>query len=410
MREQLWKFLMNRSAAYRYWMPSRSNTLMSIVLLCVTLPLALVFVPFSIFRFLVGRKTNLYELRVQEEFGWLVDLLERVRKLQENEDQSCMVFVRASFKHKGLAHLYGEQAGCRIMWSYGLSVVLTQVVLWQPLFTQQRRLLFADNVSQFSMCEQALSPTRKLVTERRRLLHSHGISTEKYVTMAVFTSTCEETKDPDYRTKYQPRETTGTELSAGVDYLRSQGIDVVMLGFADSGKSHVPREMLRLSNLGAIGGHQEVALASGCEYFWSDFVGAQWLREPFKKPVLVTNHDEACFARWMNFSDSFRNRFIIVPVRFQTRTGHLLSFREALSMRQCFHLVGEGKLFAIRNSPTEIIEAHEEMVRRLDGTWKDGAQTLSLHQRVSEIYSGFPEYYVPRYPSTFLKRHEYLLD
>jgi len=406
----LWNFLTQRSAMHRAWSPSCSNTLLSLLMVGLALPIALLTSPYVIFRTLLNRKTILYELRIQGEFGWLVDLLERVRNQHTENHTKCIVFVRASIQHRGLAHLYRKQAGCRILWSSGWTVFLAQVVLLQPLFTQIRKVLSADVVSEFDMSEDVILPTRRLAKCRNFLLDAHGIGKRKYVTMAVFTSSLAEVQDADYQSKYQPRETTGTDLAEGVDFLRSRDIEVVMLGFGDFGKAHVPREMLRLSDFGRIGGHQEVALASGCEYFWSDFVGAQWLREPFKKPVLVTNHDEAWVQKRWNFPSSVLNRYMIVPLRFQTPSGHLLSLREAMAHGPCFQLVADGELIAIRNSPTDIVEAHKEMIDRINGRWRESARATKLHQRVAEIYSEFPEYYVPRLPSSFLERHLSLLD
>jgi len=406
----LWKLLASRSAAHRFWSPTRKNTLGSIALILTAIPFVALAFPIAALLFILGKRVQVYELRVDGEFAWLVDHLERVRERASRNRFPVVVLVRSSFRHKGLAHLYRFGSGCFILWSRGTSVLLAQILLLLPKRIIRREHIYNNNYFLLNMSTIPMVPTRKLVRVRNRTLENLGCSQSRYVTMAIFTSTDAEKNDCHYSIKYQPRETIGSELVEPVLFLRNLEIDVIMLGFPDSGKAHIPIRVPRLSEFGNLGGLHEVALASGCLYFWSDFVGAQWLREPFKKRVLITNHDEIFVPKRFNFPPEVLENYRIVPLRFQSPAGNLLTFREALNRSPCFSQFGTGKLFAIRNSPTDIICAHQEMLTLVNGEFIESDEIGELYERLERLYSDFPDFHLPPVAASFLFNHSYLLD
>ena len=236
-REFLWKLLLSRSVVHTYWSPHRGNTALSMALLLGSVPFAVVVFPLLLVRVLVGGRIDLYELRIQSQFAWLVDNFERIRGSRSGSTAGVVVVVRSTFRHRGLAHLYRSQLRCVVLWSTGFSAWCAQILLLQPKFVIKRTILHSRNYFSLDMAVEPLSPSRRLVRLRERTLAELGCNQSRYVTMAVFTSTSEELADPEYASKTRPRETIGADLAESVDFLRANGIDVIMLGFPDSGKA-----------------------------------------------------------------------------------------------------------------------------------------------------------------------------
>jgi putative glycosyltransferase (TIGR04372 family) len=208
----------------------------------------------------------------------------------------------------------------------------------------------------------------------------------------------EEERAPAQVSKSRVLESNGEVLALGVDYLRSRGLDVIMLGSPDVGPSHVPRILPRLSEFGSLGGPHEVALASGCEYFWTDNVGAWWLAFPFNRPVLCTND-----ARPLGVSQA-----VTCYVQYRTLDGELLTWRQLL-YRQIVEgrsLLGDasrGELVMVKNSPEEIVAVHQEMIERVAGTYREDAQTRQLRAKFGAVYEEFGRT-PPQASGTFLRR------
>ena len=210
-------------------------------------------------------------------------------------------------------------------------------------------ILSGENYFSLDVAVEPLSQSRRLLRVRERMLAELGYGQSRYVTMAVFTSTAEEQADPEYASRTLPQETIGVDLAEPVDFLRSSGVDVSMLGFPDSGKAHVPREMPRLFNFAKVGGLHEAALASGCLYFWADCVGAQWLREPFKRSVLVTNLEDA-IPKSHNIPHEVSAKYLLTIRRYRTLGGNLWTLREIFSYKSCFEDVAPGESEVRRSS------------------------------------------------------------
>jgi hypothetical protein len=64
----------------------------------------------------------------------------------------------------------------------------------------------------------------------------------------------------------------------------------------------------------------------------------------------------------------------------------------------------------VRNSPDEIIDAHREMIGRLNGSWSEHNEASTLAGRYAAIMSEFPKYEPWRIPTGFLAKYPYLLD
>jgi len=409
-KKLFWAFLLRRSSFHRTWEPDRGNTLLSLLLMILMFPVALIVFPLLVGRVLLAGKIRLFVLKPYTEFAFMLYMFERICGGALANRQPHIVLVRTPFRHKGLAYLYGSHLQCPICWSSGVTGLFAQIVMLQPSWIIERIELTTDDFIRFSMVDEPVNTSKRILKIRNEILSQQDVNPSRYVAMAVYTSTSEEKLDPGYVWKSVVRETIGTELVGGVDFLKSNAVDVVMLGFPDTGKAHIPRIFPRLTDFGRIGGLDEVALASGCLYFWADDVGAQWLREPFKKPVLLTNAAEV-FGPKNQFSDTAVKRFLSVPIRFQTSSGHLLTIREQLLMSpRRFESFAKGEVRIIRNSTEDIVEAHQEMLSIIDGTWVEDSQTLELSEQLERIYSEFPQYPNRPLPTKYLLRYSYLLD
>jgi putative glycosyltransferase (TIGR04372 family) len=416
IKQIIWKLLVERSAFHTAWSPRRSNTIISLALIVIAAPVAAVLKPAIAFRTRRKGKIKFYELRVYGEFAWLVDHLERLRNVVEKDSEKCVVFIVSTFRHKGLAHLYRKSLPSRILWSNNWTALAAQVLLLQSTDAIQRIFISPDRIltqpgnSNLQYPDTPIEATTKLESVRSSLLMRSGIRDARYVALAVFTSTEEEIRADSYLSKYHPRETDGRDLTCSIDWLKEAGLKVILLGFEDSGIARIPRRIPRLTDFSRVGGLAEVALASGCVYFWSDFVGAQWLREPFKRPALITNQDEAWFQKSHLLTKKFLGNLLCTPLRFQRKDGHLMTIQESLQYGSCFEGIARGEITRIRNSCDELREANAEMLQRIDGCWKDETEHRLLRERLNKIYEAFPRFFVPPIASSFLARHPYLLD
>jgi putative glycosyltransferase (TIGR04372 family) len=392
------------------WEPSRANTIRSLLFIILALPVAAALFPFGVFRKLCGRRWEVYVLDVEGEFAFLVDHLERVRCQTQFNTARCFLLARCSFKHKGFTHLYGSQSGLVVLWSCDWSALVAQVLLLQPKVVMRKETIANYNYQSFRIPDHALAPSEKLMHLKRDILRATGSLRPKYVLMAVYVSTSREIEDPAYASKNAWRESVGSELTLGIDFLREQGLDVLLVGAHDKGKAHIPRILPRLTEFAKIGGLEEVALASGCEYLWSENVGACWLQLPFRGQVLETN-SQPFWLRHYNYPETVINSFLCVPLRYQVKSdGHLLTFRELFEIADHGAAIGCGELSLIRNSPLEIVEAHHEMLLRRSGAWVEDSNTQNLVEQYRRSFANDPIKVGRPIASTFLRRHPYLLD
>jgi len=85
-----------------------------------------------------------------------------------------------------------------------------------------------------------------------------------------------------------------------------------------------------------------------------------------------------------------------------------MTIREELAAKPPFSKMDEYQW--IRNSPEEIVEAHKEMLARLDGTWVESPAAQEVQRRYEDIFVEFPQYYPLKISTTFLIKHQYLLE
>jgi len=242
---------------------------------------------------------------------------------------------------------------------------------------------------------------------RSSALKKIGVTGEEYVAMSVYTLEYDKERNPEYAEKSRSVETLGDELIEGIDVLNEYGFEVVLLGSMDTGRAKVPREFPRLNEFYQLGSMEEVAVAAGCRYFWTDNVGAWWLGQPFQKPVLFTNMaSQGCRKGLMP------RTHMVLPVRYQTPEGRLLTFREMYRGKNSsfYKMATRGELRLIRNPPHLIADAHREMIGRLDGTWIEDSDALELHKRYQQVLSEFPDLHPYRFSTLFLKTYSYLLN
>ena len=386
--------------------PNRRNTLVSTLFLIMVWPAAVAVTPLALVAtILKRRRLEVTVLAVDNEFAPVIELLELLRSISLKDKSWRYILILSRYQHPTLDTLYSSSLQSRIIRTVGASRILQQILLLQPGFLVARTELRGGR--SFSLPQSPLEVDRCLVRMRNRRLADIGLGEQRYVAMAVYTLQYDEERDPKEAQKHAMLESHGNNLAVGVDYLHQTNVGVVMLGSKDTKRASVPRDIPRLSNFGYLGGADEVALASGCEYFWNDSdVGAWWLGLPFKRPILTTNKPRIRMkANLSNYEH------LVVPVRYTRPDGSDLTFRELLLMKSApFKSAARGDLVMIRNSPDEIIEAHKEIQARISGTWFEDAQTQRLRDRCRQIFLDFPDTFPMRISAHFLTKNSHLLN
>lgn len=405
-RQSISNGISERSVVRNQQYPSRRNTWIAAIFIILVAPLALIAIPVVLAATLLKRKKlEVTVLAVDHEFAPVIELLELLRANVANKRSWCLILILSRYRHETLDSLYSLALHCRIIRSFSFYRVLQQVLLLQPKFLVSRRRLRGNRT--FALPHSPLQLTDSLIKQRNHCLTRIGLREKSYVALAVYSLQYDEERNPQEAEKHAMLESDGSDLVAGIDYLQQCNVGVVLLGSEDTKKSSVPRPIPRLSQFGHLGGADEVALASGCDYFWNDSdVGAWWLSLPFRRPILTTNKPRIRLK-----TDFSGYEHLVVPIRYSRPDGSILTFRELLSMESApFKAASRGELLQIRNSPDEVIEAHIEMRARSSGSWKDDSRTKELQMRSQKVFSEFPGNFPMNISSHFLHKHSYLLD
>jgi len=360
---------------------------------------------------LIVRRVFLAPLRIvvvapETSFSFFVGFMELLRGRSTETQKPDLVIVLDRWPHFAFGELYETELSTRIVWSKGLYRLVYQALLLQPQqLVSVERLDWRSLRREFHLSNQPMSIPEALEKLGRTTLQQIGCAGRKLVALSVYTRDYDEERSPypGYAHTRKDLETVGTELNDAISFLKSENIDVVLLGSPDTGRSRIPRDIPRLGEFGTLGGPHEVAIASGCDYFWTDAVGAAWLCFPFRRPWLITNQYSLRTDRHLSVMDH-----LAIPVRFLSRDGRLMTIREELAAKPPFSKMDEYQW--IRNSPEEIVEAHKEMLARLDGTWVESPAAQEVQRRYEDIFVEFPQYYPLKISTTFLIKHQYLLE
>lgn len=401
--EPVWQRSLLRETQY----PTRKNAWRSLLYLVVSLPVVLALIPVVIIRRLF-RPVTLHILKTEADYGHLVSLLEFARKTLGDSRDSFIV-VETKHPHKTFKSLYQAAMRPRMLWSHGIEGILAQALLLFPAVLVRRVFHYKRHTYAAGPTSEPLVAPPEFVKLRKELFDSLGLSGSPLVLLSVHTREYDQLRTPGSGQKDWILETRGTDLVDAVDFLQSQGVNVVRVGGRDSGGSHIPRSLMRIEDFSEMGSSHEVALASECTYFWNDEDGGWWTSTPFHKPVLFTNN-----ARLAVGKNRFSSFYLYVPALFERLDGVRLTFREMLQMimsgRFPYKEAARGELRMIRNSPQEIVDGNREMLARLDGTWRESAQARVIRKRMEQIWHDFPSLEVTNISESFLLNHPYLLD
>lgn len=399
-------FISDRSVIRHQQYPTRANSIYSLFYILAISPLAALLIPFVCLRSArLRRKIEITVLAVDSEFAPVIELLEYLRKMISSKAVFDYVLVLSKYQHKSLDTLYSRELNSLIIRSRGFSRIIQQCLMLQPSKFVNRSRLTANRY--FKLSNQHLEITDELRDLRQRTLEQLGLSKQKYVTMAVYTLQYDEERNARYAAKTTSLETVGEELVKPIQYLQNCNIGIVMLGSPDTRNSKIPIDFPRLSDFGYLGGPHELALASGCEYFWNDSdVGAWWLALPFRRPILTTNKPRMRLRT--DFSEVIH---LVVPTRYRRPDGTELTIREMLSMKSSPHkAASRGELEMIRNSPDEIVQAHREMMDQISNPDIKNEQASEAQLRSRRIFEDFPDAFPMKISTYFLLKHSYLLD
>ena len=403
VKTALSNYLSERSVVRHYQYPTRANTVKSVGYLIVSLPLALLILPLAVVRAIVKGSWRIHVLATEGEFGPFVKLMEVLRSESEYRSANDLVVVLSRRRH-ALCDLYESELGLRVLAGNSFRIFVQQAILLQPPpLIRVRRL--TERVSP-KLSTNRIRLTDEHLKQRHKLFCKIGVEEWKLVVMAVYVREYEEENNPQYLEKMLPLISIGNELAPAVDFLEQNGVQLLMVGSTDSGLSKIPRTFARLSEYGQLGGQEEVLFTSACRYFWTDNVGAWWLAVPFQRPVLQTN-----YARLKSRRMGFPAGSLCLPTLYQKPDGTHLTLREVLTAKTApYKAASRGDLRLIRNSPAEIINAHQEMLGRLDGSWLETDDEKLLALRSDEIMKEFPDLEQIKIATSFLTKHPSFLD
>lgn len=364
---------------------------------------AIALLPFLTLRSIVKQKLSVLVLATEGEFGPFVFLMEHLRGKADTSGRTNLIFVLSRRRH-ALCDIYETELGCRIVAGNWFWQIIQQALLMQPHWSVEFRRLTHMDVRSRAVTQ--IRQTNQEKVRSARLLESLNLSVGNYVSLAVHTLKYDAENNPQYLTKESSLESVGDELAEAIDVLKARSLGVVLLGSLDTGKSRIPREIPRLLNFSQLGSLDEVLIAAGCKYFWSDCVGAWWLSAPYGKPVLMTNE-----ARLRTRKNSFPGNHLMTPVCYRNQSGRILTFREVLGAgSSLYKAAGRGEMELIRNTPTDLVHAHLEMLLRLSGDWTDTDEMRDLQDRFEALSREFPDTAKVRIASSFLNKHRDLLD
>lgn len=403
-------FLNNRAVLRNAQRPTRKNTVVSLLFFAVATPLTLLVSVVLIFRRVMRRPLRLIVLPIWGEFSFVVGFLEQLRGIPPKDREFDAVLALSKWRHKTLTALYKWEFRCQIIWTDGLWGLVQQALLTQPkCLVVVKRLRWQDVSRNFNLPLVPLRGSPHLIETKFNVLQQLKMIDKEYVAVSVHTRTYDEKRNPHYASKGKKKESCGSSFANAVDLLTSRHLGVIRLGSPDVGGTYIPRDISRLENFGALGGAHEVALAGGCKYFWTDGAGAMWLSYPFHRPVLFTN--QISIALRVDVMKMWNERDIphlVLPVRFETLLGSRLTFRDELQSPPLFKKREE--LVWIRNSSEELVDAHEEMLARLDGSWVETAPMREIRSRFEDVYRDYPQVIRPFVATSFLMKHTYLLE
>lgn len=405
---KLHKILKKRAVFCSCRYSSRKNLIVSVLYLLLSLPLAIVIFPACMTRAVLRRRISVCEFMVDSEFAHAVQMFEFVRGRPKDETAQDLVIIRSRFRYKGLAFLYSKILNLNVLWSNGFAGLYSQALLLQPGFCVEVRQLWIEDA--WPIADNSVIAPRELIAARDALLTRLNIKNCEYVLLSLHTAQYDSERTPNSARKESILESCGADLTEAIVALQNSRISVVRVGGVDSRASRIPAQLPRLEEFGTLGGVEEVALASGCNYFWVDDDGAWWLGAAHQKPVLFTNLRGILIKRGLQPRSSLH-----VPLRFQTPDGRDLTFKQLLPMRsEPYKQARAGQLRVIRNTADEILAANREMIERVSGLWRESTLEIQFRKRLREIWESHPdinEHYAPGdFSMTFLERYPQLLE
>jgi len=346
-------------------------------------------------------------LPIGSEFSFTVGFFEHLRGSKPDEWHTDLILALSRWPHKTLTSLYRKEFDRPILWTKGASGIVQQALLLQPAFlVDVMRLQWKSVLQKFNLPQVPLRDRVHLAELRQKTMGELNLRNKEFVVMAVHSRSYDAQRNPHYAAKGLKKESTGASLTPGVDILRSQNLDVIMLESPDAGIARIPRSIPRLAEFGTLGGPHEVSLSSGCKYIWSDATGVVWFAVPFHRPVMMTNQYSIAWSiNVMRPWNDLSIVHLVLTIRFEDGTGRQLTFRDELTHSPVFRK--RENLVWIRNSSEEIVEGHREMIARLNGTF---VEHKDIRTRFNSLYAEFPEAIRPNVATSFLAKHPYLVD
>lgn len=387
LRTRIHHLVSQWAVLYQWQHNSRRNVIEALRFMLLCAPIALIVFVLLVLRRLIRRPLKMKILATDGEFGHLVELLEYLRREFSEREESLIVITLSRWRHSGLANLYGSEFNWSFIWSAGICKLWQQVLMLQPPLTANLERHSRITI-QRGFCESPIKIGENLRSLSASTLSKLGCGDTRFVALSVFSVQYEVQRTPAQASKTRLLETNGSLLKDAIDLIKNSGREVIVVGALDHGKSHIPRKIPRLGDFVPLGDEREIALASQCDYFWTDGVGGWWLTVPMQRPVLFTNQYEL-----RQNVGAWPAKHLVLPTRWITKDGRELSLDEILmSSQKVYKRALAGELTMIRNSASEISAANAEMLARLRGSWIETQDRKELVERSMIVFPDIPDF------------------
>ena len=399
---------LNHRSALRCNHPTDAKMFTALAYILAAIPLTAICFFVLLTRRIKRESLTLIVLDLRGEFSKFVKYMETLRRISHPPMANDVVLALSNRPHKTLSNLYSNLLGVRIIWGGSVSSLVQQALLLQPRFLVSiRRDISYLNPKPYRWSVVPIPEPSEFTVRRSSILKQLGVEGKWYVAISVYSPNYEAERNPQSMEKVVSLVTKGEELAPSIDYLRDENLQPILLGSLDAGSALVPRTFPRLVDHFPLGSGEEVVLAAGCHYFWTDNVGAWWLGQPFQRPIMYSN--TAVLPR----TGLLAPNHLMLFVRYRLPDGRLLTLRELCREKKrtsFYKAASRGEIQLVRNSPEVIVDAHREMIARLDRTWTDDEETVELRSRLETIFLEFPDIHPVRIPSLYLRVNSDLLN
>lgn len=263
----------------------------------------------------------------------------------------------------------------------------------------------------------------------RELMIKLGIAPHsEFVCLLVRDSKYLQVHMPDSDWQYHNyRDSDINNYKKAIEFLVEKGYYVVRMGKYVHTKLDINHpKVIDYANHELRSDFMDIYLSAHCTFFMSTGTGIESIAQIFRRPLLITNYALCDLKSYLNYEilipkkvmDLNHSRFLT----FRELYAEFMSFKniptfKGLDRKSMFEAWQKKGWRIIENTPEEIVEAVEEMLKRLKKTWCSSDESRLLQERFwqsfpEELADGITSYQDIRMQigDAFLRRYQSLLN